>query len=55
MISCWMLGASPHQVEAAKKSTTPATKIFRRPYMSPKEPPTRSSAARKSAYDSMTH
>src|SRR5579872_4318973 len=55
MISCRMLGANPHQVEATENRITPATKILRRPYVSPKEPPMRSSAARKSAYDSTTH
>ena len=48
-MSCRMLGASPHQAEATEKITTPAAKILRRPYRSPKDPPMRSSAARKSA------
>ncbi len=54
-INCPMFGASPHQAEASEKIATPAAKTFRRPYRSPKDPPTSSSAARKSAYDSTTH
>src|SRR5207253_11486562 len=41
-IRCRILGASPHHAEAAVKSTTPAAKILRRPYRSPKDPPIRS-------------
>jgi hypothetical protein len=44
-----MLRDSPHHTEAAVNVTTPMTKILRRPYVSPKEPPMRRSAARKSA------
>jgi len=43
------LGASAHAADAAAKSAMPTTKIRRRPYTSPSEPPTRMSAARKSA------
>src|SRR5580693_1048717 len=48
-MSCRMLGASPHQAEAAEKRTTPTAKILRRPYWSPRDPPMSRRAARKSA------
>src|SRR3954447_8736702 len=48
-------GASPHHAEDRVNTATPAAKILRWPYMSPSEPPVRSSAARKRAYDSTTH
>ena len=54
-INCRMPGASPHQAEDTENITTPAVKILRRPYRSPIDPPMRSSAARKRAYDSTTH
>jgi hypothetical protein len=43
------LGVSPHHTDAAVKRATPTAKIFRWPYLSPKEPPVRRNAARKSA------
>jgi len=44
-----------NMVEAAEKSATPIANTVRRPYMSPRTPPTSSSAARNNAYDSTTH
>src|SRR5277367_1815192 len=55
IMSCPMLGANPHQAEASEKTTTPMTKILRRPYRSPNDPPMRISAAKNNAYDSTTH
>ena len=48
-------GASAQAAEDAAKTATPIAKIRRRPNRSASEPPTRTSAERKSAYASTTH
>ena len=45
----------PHPTDASAKTATPAANTRRRPKRSPSAPPTRSSAARNSAYASTTH
>jgi hypothetical protein len=55
MIRCRMSGATPHQADAVANRNTPTVNTRRRPYKSPAAPPSRISAARKSAYDSTTH
>jgi hypothetical protein len=47
-ISCSELWERPHQAEARANSTTPTENIRRRPRWSPRDPPTKTRAARKS-------
>ncbi len=48
-------GAIPHSSEAAANHTTPTTKVLRRPYRSPSEPPSRISPASVSMYALTVH
>src|SRR5262249_18870636 len=48
-IRCATVAESPHAIEDTAKTVTPAAKIARLPYRSPREPPTSSKAASKSA------
>jgi hypothetical protein len=48
-------GARPHAAEERAKATVPIRKTFRLPIRSPRAPPTRTRAERKSRYASTTH
>src|SRR5215471_14668084 len=49
------LGARPQASEASANHMVPITKSFRRPYVSPSDPPSSSSPASVSVYPSTTH
>ncbi len=54
-INCCTSPDAAQASDARPKIATPMAKTRRRPKRSPNEPPTSSSAARNSAYDSTTH